>query len=112
MQIVSTSYFLQYQRYSRVRFISLLDIHSCSEFARLLGIDFFSVLSRGSQYRVESIILRLTKPQNYILLSPSRQQVPFASRAHSLGRQPECSRMHPVGDGTNVEVVHESCRGT
>lgn len=29
-----------------------------SEMARLFGIDFFSVLSRGSQYRVEAVMLR------------------------------------------------------
>jgi DNA polymerase zeta len=46
-----------------------------SELARVFGIDFFSVLSRGSQYRVESMMLRMTKMQNYILLSPSKQQV-------------------------------------
>ena len=46
-----------------------------STLARVFGIDFFSVLSRGSQYRVESMMLRLTKPHNYILLSPSRKQV-------------------------------------
>eukprot|EP01133_Synstelium_polycarpum_P008023 gene8023-9426_t len=45
-----------------------------SEFARVYGIDFFSVLSRGSQFRVESMLLRLTKPDNYILISPSREQ--------------------------------------
>lgn len=43
--------------------------------ARLFGIDFFSVLSRGSQYRVESILLRISKVKNYILVSPSKQQV-------------------------------------
>ena len=46
-----------------------------SEMARLFGIDFYSVLSRGSQYRVESMMLRLTKTKNYILVSPSKQQV-------------------------------------
>lgn len=46
-----------------------------AELARVFGIDFFSVLSRGSQYRVESMILRLSKPLNYILASPTKQQV-------------------------------------
>jgi DNA polymerase zeta len=46
-----------------------------SELARVFGIDFFSVLSRGSQYRVESMVLRMTKPRNFILVSPSKQQV-------------------------------------
>lgn len=46
-----------------------------AEFARIYGIDFFSVLSRGSQFRVESMLLRITKPQNYVLPSPNRTQV-------------------------------------
>jgi DNA polymerase zeta len=46
-----------------------------SEMARLYGITFFEVLSRGSQFRVESLVMRLTKPHNYILVSPSKQQV-------------------------------------
>lgn len=46
-----------------------------SEMARTFGIDFFSVLSRGSQYRVESMMLRLAHTQNYLALSPSAEQV-------------------------------------
>jgi hypothetical protein len=30
---------------------------------RVFGIDFMSVLTRGSQYRVESMLLRLAKAQ-------------------------------------------------
>lgn len=46
-----------------------------SEQARLLGIDFFSVFSRGSQFKVESLMLRIAKPENFLLPSPSRKQV-------------------------------------
>lgn len=46
-----------------------------AEFARMYGIDFFSVLTRGSQFRVESVLLRITKLQSYVLPSPSRAQV-------------------------------------
>ncbi|KND90320.1 DNA polymerase zeta catalytic subunit [Tolypocladium ophioglossoides CBS 100239] len=46
-----------------------------SEQARLLGVDFFSVLSRGSQFKVESIMFRIAKPENFIFVSPSRKQV-------------------------------------
>lgn len=46
-----------------------------SEMARTFGIDFFSVLSRGSQYRVESMTLRLAHTQNYVALAPSPEQV-------------------------------------
>ncbi|SPQ19737.1 b8231684-30ab-4494-a2bb-b7a53b47e0f7 [Thermothielavioides terrestris] len=46
-----------------------------SEQARLLGVDFFSVFSRGSQFKVESIMFRIAKPENFLLISPSRKQV-------------------------------------
>jgi DNA polymerase zeta len=46
-----------------------------SEQARLLGVDFFAVISRGSQYKVESTMFRIAKPENFILISPSRKQV-------------------------------------
>lgn len=45
-----------------------------SELARVFGIQFYHVLTRGSQYRVESMMLRLAKPMNYIPVSPSVQQ--------------------------------------
>ena len=45
-----------------------------AELARTFGIDFQSVLTRGSQYRVESMLVRLAHTQNYLMLSPSREQ--------------------------------------
>lgn len=50
-------------------------ISRTSEQARLLGVDFFSVFSRGSQFKVESIMFRIAKPENFVLVSPSRKQV-------------------------------------
>ncbi|GFY91942.1 recovery protein 3 [Actinidia rufa] len=50
-------------------------VNRTSELARVFGIDFFSVLSRGSQYRVESMLLRLAHTQNYVAISPGSQQV-------------------------------------
>ncbi|SMR62122.1 unnamed protein product [Zymoseptoria tritici ST99CH_1E4] len=46
-----------------------------SEQARLLGVDFFSVFSRGSQFKVESLMFRIAKPESFALVSPSRKQV-------------------------------------
>ena len=46
-----------------------------SEQARLVGIDFFAVFSRGSQFKVESLMFRIAKPENLLLISPSRKQV-------------------------------------
>ena len=45
------------------------------EQASLLGVDFFSVFSRGSQFKVESLMFRIAKPENFVLISPSRKQV-------------------------------------
>jgi DNA polymerase zeta len=46
-----------------------------SEFARIYGVDFASVLNRGSQLKVESILFRICKPESFVLLSPSREEV-------------------------------------
>ncbi|KAL1870043.1 DNA polymerase zeta [Paecilomyces lecythidis] len=65
---------------SRVQInIEILDanelIPRISEQARLLGIDFFSVITRGSQFKVESLMFRIAKPENFMLVSPSKKQV-------------------------------------
>lgn len=57
-------------------------ISRTSELAKLFGIQFYEVLSRGSQFRVESLLLRLVKPLNYVAVSPNVEQ-----RAHM--RAPE-----------------------
>ena len=59
-----------------LQMIEQLDfIGRTSELARTFGIDFFSVISRGSQYRVESMMVRLAHSQNFIVLSPNNEQV-------------------------------------
>ena len=45
------------------------------EQARLIGVDFRSIYYRGSQYKVESFLIRICKSESFILLSPSKQQV-------------------------------------
>jgi len=50
-------------------------ISDCSEFARVFGVDFYSVISRGSQFKVESFMFRIAKPESFVLLSPSKQDV-------------------------------------
>ncbi|KAK6353373.1 DNA polymerase zeta [Orbilia brochopaga] len=65
---------------SRVQIdLELLDaqelVMRTSEQARLLGVDFFSVFSRGSQFKVESLMFRIAKPECFVLISPSRKQV-------------------------------------
>ncbi|EPQ27522.1 uncharacterized protein PFL1_05060 [Pseudozyma flocculosa PF-1] len=55
-----------------------------AEFARIYGIDFFSVISRGSQFKVESIMLRIAKPESFVLISPNRSQVGKQNAAEAL----------------------------
>lgn len=50
-------------------------IEKITEQSRLLGIDFYSIISRGSQYKVESLLVRIAKSEDYILISPSKKQV-------------------------------------
>ena len=45
-----------------------------SELSRLFGIQFLEVMTRGSQFRVESIMLRLVRARNFIPVSPSIKQ--------------------------------------
>lgn len=45
------------------------------ESARVFGVDFYAVISRGSQYKVESIMFRIAKPENFVLITPNRRQV-------------------------------------
>jgi DNA polymerase elongation subunit (family B) len=51
------------------------------EFARVFGVDFFSVISRGSQFKVESFMFRIAKPESFVLISPSRHDVSSCSLA-------------------------------
>lgn len=50
-------------------------VSKTAEFARIFGVDFFSVIRRGSQFKVESFLFRIGKPENYLLLSPSKSDV-------------------------------------
>ncbi|CAL1531888.1 unnamed protein product [Lymnaea stagnalis] len=68
----------------QLEIIDQLDlIGKTSEFARVFGIEFYDVLARGSQIRVESMMLRIAKPLNYVAVSPGVNQ-----RARQ--RAPEC----------------------
>lgn len=56
-------------------FIALNLFQRSSEMARLFGIQFFEVFSRGSQFRVESMLIRLVKSKGFIAVSPTKDQV-------------------------------------
>ena len=58
-----------------IEILSKLDlITRTSEMSRLFGILFFEVLTRGTQFRVESMLIRSAKSRNFIAASPSIQQ--------------------------------------
>ncbi|OQV19264.1 DNA polymerase zeta catalytic subunit [Hypsibius exemplaris] len=59
-----------------VSLLTKLDlIRQTSEFSRLFGIQFYETLTRGSQFRVESLMLRLAKPFCLVPVSPTRPQL-------------------------------------
>ncbi|KAF9241374.1 hypothetical protein BU15DRAFT_87282 [Melanogaster broomeanus] len=69
-------------RYFQDRTVMTLDIlkeaettTKTAEFARVFGVDFYSVISRGSQFKVESFMFRIAKPESFVLISPSKQDV-------------------------------------
>lgn len=66
-------------------------IPRAAESARICGLDFTAALTRGSQFRVESMLLRIAKPLSYMLVSPSRTQVAQqrAAEAIPLVMEPE-----------------------
>lgn len=55
-----------------------------AEFARIYGIDFSSVISRGSQFKVESVLFRIAKPESFLLPSPNAKQVAEQNAAECL----------------------------
>lgn len=54
------------------------------EFSRLFGIDLFSTLTRGSQYRVESILITAAHSEDYLLLTPTESDVRSMRAAQGL----------------------------
>ncbi|MBW0474801.1 hypothetical protein O181_014516 [Austropuccinia psidii MF-1] len=73
----------------RVEFdIQLVDetemISRNAEISRTLGVDFFSAISRGSQFKVESVMFRIAKPESYLLPSPSREEVAQQNAAECI----------------------------
>ncbi|XP_022689423.1 DNA polymerase zeta catalytic subunit-like isoform X2 [Varroa jacobsoni] len=73
--------------------LSKLEIYTKTcEMARIYGIQFYEVLSRGSQFRVESMMLRSTRRDGFIALSPtvldrnlqrSMEWIPLVMEPHS-----------------------------
>ncbi|KAI9460572.1 hypothetical protein BJY52DRAFT_1203789 [Lactarius psammicola] len=68
--------------------LELLDatdiVAKTAEFARVFGVDFFSVISRGSQFKVESFMFRIAKPESFVLRSPNKHQVGAQNAAECM----------------------------
>lgn len=85
------------------------------EFARVFGVDFFSVISRGSQFKVESFMFRIAKPESFVLRSPNKDQVINLALqelrggsevvAVLTGWRTKCSRMYAPDNGATVCVL-------
>ncbi|KAH7345127.1 hypothetical protein B0J17DRAFT_712735 [Rhizoctonia solani] len=69
-----------------------------AESARIIGVDFMSVLTRGSQFKVESIMFKIAKQENYVLISPSKEQVGSQNACESLPlvMEPESAFYNPL----------------
>jgi DNA polymerase zeta len=56
----------------------------------VFGVDFASVMSRGSQFKVESFMFRIAKPESFVLISPSRESVCAIQPLMSVSRSHNC----------------------
>ena len=54
------------------------------EFCKFFGINFCHVFSRGSQFKVESLMLRIAKIESFISYSPSKLQVANMKASESI----------------------------
>ena len=64
-------------------------INQTSEFARVYGVLLYSVLIRGSQFKVEAVMARIARPENFMLNSPSRKRVRMMRAAKSIALNKE-----------------------
>lgn len=94
------NYMLNRTRYCLEILSACAIVTKIREQARIIGIDFMSVISRGSQFKVESIMFRIAKPENYIFPSPSAKQVAEQNALEALPLV-----MEPKSDLYNNPVV-------
>ena len=64
-------------------------LNQTSEFARVYGVLLYSVLLRGSQFKVEAVMARIARPENFIINSPSRKRVRLMRPAQSIALNKE-----------------------
>ena len=98
--------------YVRAEFYGCSPDYWYSEFARVFGIEFFSVISRGSQFKVESFMFRIGKPESFVFISPSKSQVRVQRFAKMVlnsrtGREAKRCRVYAPGHGAYVRILQE-----
>jgi DNA polymerase zeta len=68
-------YYLKRVQYPLILLQKTEQIDQTTEFARVFGCDFYSALVRGSQFKVECVMSRITRPENFIMVSPRKEDV-------------------------------------
>lgn len=71
------NYLLRYLELSLCIFDSVDLLSRSEELARLFGTDIWSVMSRGSQHRVEAMVCRAAHALGYLMFTASKVQVSF-----------------------------------
>ena len=81
----------------------------------MFGVDFFSVINRGSQYKVESFMFRIGKPESLVFLSPSKDDVcPFSDLGNPnnntaiIGWETKRSGVHAIDYGATFCFLQQS----
>jgi DNA polymerase zeta len=69
------NYYVRRITYEMDLILKLEVVEKINEQSRLLGIDFYSIIYRGSQFKVECLLVRLAKAENFMLISASKRQV-------------------------------------
>ena len=83
-------------------------IGQTSEFARVYGIEFCDVIIKGSQFKVESMMLRIAKPLNFVAVSPNIQQRVRMNPPGESSYQIFCKYFIVASKG-NCVVFHVDC---
>jgi len=71
-------------------------------------------MSRGSQFKVESFMFRIAKPENFILISPSKGDVsllvilPSIANCRGQGWKAERCRVYAFNNGASLGLLLES----
>lgn len=75
-QFYHVSNYLLKRLHSQLDILDTLNIiHRDINMANVYGIDYESIMTRGTQFRVEAILSKISKSMGFVLLSASPEQV-------------------------------------